>query len=128
VLNLSRSAYYAWEKRPKSAREIENEELVEQIKKIYKNKNRTYGCRKMTQELRRAGKVVNHKRIERTMKKEGISSKVAKKFKATTNSKYNIPVAENLLNRDFTAIKPNQKMVSDINIYGQMKAGCMLPV
>jgi len=39
---------------------------------------------------------------------------VAKKFKATTNSKHNLPVAENLLNREFTATKPNQKMVSDI--------------
>lgn len=68
----------------------------------------------MTQELRRAGKMVNHKRVERIMKEEGIRSKVAKKFKATTNSKHNLPVAENLLNRDFTTTKPNQKMVSDI--------------
>ena len=48
------------------------------------------------------------------MKEEGIRSKLAKKFKATTNSKHNLPVAENLLNRDFSATKPNQKMVSDI--------------
>jgi putative transposase len=114
VLWVSRSAYYAWEKRPKSARDIENEALTQQIKDIHKKKRRTCGCRKMTQELRRDGKVVNHKRVERIMKEEGIRSKVAKKFKATTNSKHNLPVAENLLNRDFTAAKPNQKMVSDI--------------
>ena len=48
------------------------------------------------------------------MKAEGIRSKLAKKFKATTNSKHNLPVAENLLNRDFSATRPNQKMVSDI--------------
>jgi len=77
-------------------------------------KNRTPGSRKITRELRRAGKLVNHKRVERIMKEEGIRSKVAKKFKATTNSKHNLPVAENLLNRDFTATKPNQKMLSDI--------------
>ncbi|XEQ91724.1 IS3 family transposase ISDha6 [Sporomusa carbonis] len=48
------------------------------------------------------------------MKQEGIHVKVAKKFKATTNSKHHLPVAENILNREFVASKPNQKMVSDI--------------
>jgi putative transposase len=48
------------------------------------------------------------------MSAEGIQSKLAKKFKATTNSKHNLPVAENLLNRDFSETKPNLKMVSDI--------------
>lgn len=68
----------------------------------------------MTAEICRSGKTVNHKRVERIMKKEGIRSKVARKFKATTNSKHNLPVAENILNREFTAASPNQKMVSDI--------------
>jgi putative transposase len=114
VLEVARSAYYAWEKRPKSARDIENEALTQQIKEIHKKKRRTCGSRKMTKEIHRTGQLVNHKRVERIMKEEGIKSKVAKKFKATTNSKHNLPVAENLLNRDFTAVKPNQKMVSDI--------------
>jgi putative transposase len=48
------------------------------------------------------------------MKEAGIRSKVAKKYKATTNSNHNLPVAENVLNRNFKAEKPNQKMVSDI--------------
>ena len=48
------------------------------------------------------------------MREEGIRSKLAKKFKATTNSKHDLPVAENLLNREFTASKPGEKMVSDI--------------
>jgi putative transposase len=68
----------------------------------------------MTEEVRRSGKLFNHKRIERIMKKEGIRSKVARKFKATTDSKHNLPVAENLLNREFTATAPNQKLVSDL--------------
>jgi len=114
VLEVSRSRYYAWENRPKSARTIENELLTEQIKVIHLKKRRTYGSRKMTEEIRRNGKAVNHKRIERIMKQEGLRSKVAKKFKATTNSQHNLPVTENLLNREFTATRPNQKMVSDI--------------
>lgn len=48
------------------------------------------------------------------MRVNGLKSKVAKKFKATTNSKHSLPVAKNILNRDFTVNKPNEKMVSDI--------------
>ena len=48
------------------------------------------------------------------MRAHGIRSKVAKKFKATTNSKHNLPVADNVLNRDFAATAPNKKWVSDI--------------
>lgn len=111
---VSRSGYYAWDNRPKSARTIENEAITEQIKAIHKKKRQTYGSRKMTAEIRRTGRAVNHERIERLMSEAGIRSKIAKKFKATTNSKHSLPVAENLLNREFTAEKPNQKMVSDI--------------
>jgi len=114
VLAVSRSGYYAWEKRPKSARKIADERLTEEMKIIHEKKRRTCGCRKMTKEIKRSGNQVNHKRIERLMKEAGIRSKLAKKFKATTNSKHNFPVAENLLSRDFSAAKPNQKMVSDI--------------
>jgi putative transposase len=48
------------------------------------------------------------------MREAGIRSKVARKFKATTNSKHSLPVAENILNREFDVERPNQKMVSDI--------------
>ena len=48
------------------------------------------------------------------MRGAGIRSKVARKFKATTNSKHSLPVAENILNREFDVERPNQKMVSDI--------------
>lgn len=67
-------------KSPESARTIENEALTEQIKAIHKKKRRTYGVRKMTAEIRRNGKTVNHKRVERIMKQEGIRSKVARKL------------------------------------------------
>lgn len=114
VLSVSRSGYYAWENRPKSARDAENELIKEKIKSIHRKTRQTYGSRKITQELRRKGQLVNHKRVERLMKLVGLRSKLAKKYKATTNSKHHLPVAENILNREFTATKPNMKMVSDI--------------
>jgi putative transposase len=88
--------------------------IMVQIKVIHKISGQTYGSRKITAALRRDGKVVNHKRVERLMREAGIRSKVARKFKATTNSKHSLPVAENILNREFSADRPNQKMVSDI--------------
>ena len=100
--------------RPQSDREKENEAIMEQIKEIHQESDRTYGSRKITLALRQNGKLVNHKRVERLMRKAGIRSKVARKFKATTNFRHSLPVAENILNREFDADRPNQKMVSDI--------------
>ena len=64
------------------------------------------------------GTIINHKRIERLMRKLEIRSKVCKKYKATTNSNHTLPVSENLLDRDFLAERPNQKLVSDITYVG----------
>lgn len=113
VLQVSRSRYYAWEKRPISQREKETAKLIIQIKVIHRKSRFSSGSRKITQALR-CDQLVNHKRVEHICKKENIRSKTAKKFKATTNSKHNLPVAENKLNRQFIADKPNQKLVSDI--------------
>lgn len=88
--------------------------MLKQIKIIYQESNCSYGGLKITEALNRKGQLVNHKRVERLMREAGIRSKLAKKFKATTNSRHNLPVAENILNRDFRADRPNQKMVSDI--------------
>lgn len=113
-MKVSRSGYYAWENRPKSTRTKANKELLIQIRKIHQESNRSYGRIKITKTLQNNGQKVNHKRVERLMRQAGLRSKVAKKFKATTDSKHNLPVAENILKRDFKAHKPNQKMVSDI--------------
>jgi len=113
VLMVSRSGYYAWDKRPQSKRAQEDEAITTEIKKIHEKSRRAYGSRKITEAICRK-RLVNHKRIERLMRQADIRSKVAKKFKATTNSKHSLPVAENVLNREFRADRPNQKMMSDI--------------
>lgn len=114
-LQVSKSGYYAWRKRPQSLRCMENETLLEEIIRIHGSSRGAYGGRKITYEInRRSGKPVNHKRVERIMRENGIRSKSHKKYKATTNSSHSLPVAENILNREFTADRPGQKMVSDI--------------
>ena len=118
VLGVSESGYYAWAKRLARApnpRTLERETLRDRIFEIYMESNCVYGSRKITRTLRRKYKMnVNHKRVEHIMREAGIRSKASKKYKATTNSKHNLPVSENLLNREFRAFGPNQKMVSDI--------------
>lgn len=114
-LNVSRSGYYDWRKRQPSLRDIENQRLLEEICSIHKEYRHVYGSHKMTEELNNCMKrPINHKRVERIMKENGIRSKVTKKYKATTNSNHHLPVAPNIRNREFSAEKPAQKMVSDI--------------
>lgn len=114
-LQVSKSGYYAWRKRYPSIRELENQQLLDEIRRIHQESNRVYGSIKIVREINEnSDKPVNHKRVERIMQENGIASKTKKKYKATTNSNHNLPVAENILNRDFKASEPGQKMVSDI--------------
>lgn len=92
-----------------------NKLLIHQIHDIHEKSGKVYGSTKITRVLNRKSKEpINHKRVERLMSENGIKSKVSRKFKATTNSNHRLPVAENILNRNFTVDKPNEKMVSDI--------------
>lgn len=73
-----------------------------------------YGYLRIAQALPPEIKASKHT-VYRLMRRHGLQSKMRKKYKATTNSKHNLPVAENLLNREFKAEQPNQKWVSDIS-------------
>ena len=72
VLGVSRSGYYAWARRPPSERTLANATLVEEIRRVHAESDGTYGSRRVHAELRRVGHEVNHKRIERLMRVEGI--------------------------------------------------------
>lgn len=113
VLNVSKSGFYAYLNRPPSNREIENNFLLEKIKTIHKRSYGIYGYPRITNALKKDG-APSKNRVYRLMRKNGIQSKTVKKYKATTNSNHNLPVAENLLNREFNADRPSQKWVSDI--------------
>lgn len=114
VLRASRSGYNDWRERSAAPRQLRQEELLEKIREIHKASRGTYGSPRILRELRDEGIVVNHKTVEELMKRNGIRAKQKKKFKATTNSKHNLPVAENLLNRQFVSNKPNQTWVGDV--------------
>jgi putative transposase len=114
LLDVSTTAYYDWCKRPKSVREKENDTLTELVKDVFKCQRNGCGTRSIKKALSRQDHRVSRRRIGRLMKKSGLFCKTKRKFKATTNSKHNYPVAPNLLNRQFTVDKPNQVWVGDI--------------
>ena len=114
VLVVSRSGYYEWRNRPESARASANEELLAKIKKVHKDSRKTYGVDRIYGQLIADGETCGRNRVARLMRNEGIRSKRIKKYKATTDSKHNHPVAENLLDRDFSVERPDQVWLSDI--------------
>ena len=114
VLSVSRSGYYDWVKRPESSRAQANAQLAVEIKDIYDNEKQRVGSPRITKRLRNAGRMVGKNRIARIMRQQGWRAKGVKKFKATTNSRHNLPVAPNILQQNFEAEQPNQKWVSDI--------------
>ena len=109
MLRVKRSAYYAWDKRPESKRSIRKKELTDRVRHEFFSNRQIPGARKIARKLR-----VGRRLVGDIMRENGWIPKVIKKYKATTNSNHNLPVAENLLNREFTAERPNQKWVSDI--------------
>ncbi len=114
ILGVSRTGYYAWVRRPESQRKSEDDELSKLIKEIHEESNGEYGSPKVHRELRRRGKRHGRKRVARLMRKDGLKAKTVRKFKATTNSDHSLPVAENLLDRDFTPAEPNRAWAADI--------------
>jgi transposase InsO family protein len=115
VLEVSPAGYYRWLGRKPSARAEENERLVEKIKAAHAESRATYGSPKIYRCLRGQGEAVNHKRVARLMRENAIRAKRVKKFRgATTDSRHSLPVAENVLAREFTTTRPNQVWTSDI--------------
>lgn len=114
VLGVSRSGYYAWLVRPESVRSVANRQLLPLIRQAYLKSRRCYGSPRVTDELHDQGYRYNEKRVARLMRLHRIRPKTVKKFRATTDSKHNLPVAPNLLGRNFTTDEPNRVWLADI--------------
>jgi len=114
VLKVSESGYYAWATRLPSPRNRENARLEQEIQAAHQRTRGTYGPSRLQRDLADYGIFVGIGRIKRIRRKLGLRCKQKRKFKATTNSKHTLPVAPNLLAREFTVSVPNQAWVSDI--------------
>jgi len=115
AFEVSRSGYYKYLNQGKNGkRNKENIILLLQVMNSWIQSRRVYGSPRLTAALRKMGYKVNKKRIVRLMQINGIKAFRKKKYRRTTNSKHNKPVAENLLMRNFTAEGPNKIWLGDI--------------
>ena len=113
-LKVSESGYYAWQGRKPSKRAKEHARLTIEIKAIHKRMRMVCGAEKLQKELAESGTHVGICRIKRIKREQGLYCKQTKKYKATTDSAHNLPVADNLLRQEFKAEAPNRVWVTDI--------------
>ena len=114
VMRVSRSGYYSWRIRGKSARQEEYERLIPVVKEAARVSRSTYGARRIAEEIKAHGISCGRTKAQTLMQLADVSAKQYKKFKVTTDSKHNLPVAPNLLNREFKVDAPDRVYVSDI--------------
>lgn len=114
VLEVSRSGYYAWLRRPPSQRSREDAALRVEIRAEHAASRRTYGSPRIQTVLDKKGRRVGRKRVARLMAAEGIYGQRKRRFRVTTDSRHSLPIAPNRLERDFTTSQPNEVWVADI--------------
>lgn len=114
ALEVSSSGYHRYIRGKMTQRRLENQNLLALINKIYHRFKGVYGSPRIYNELRKQGWKYNRKRVVRIMRINGIKAKTKRKFKVTTNSVHNYPVAENLLGQNFNTTELNKVWVSDI--------------
>ena len=116
VLKVSRSGFYRGCQRQSqpSPREQKRQRIDQDVKRAFEAAKGRSGSPRLARDLAEAGKPYNRKTIAQSQRRQGLRAKAARKFKATTNSKHNLPVAPNLMKQDFSATAPNEKWVADI--------------
>jgi len=115
ALEVSRSGYYAFKKRPKRQRRLDNEKLLIEIRRVFVENQENYGSPRVWNELNNEqGIRCSENRVARVMREAGIVAVQKRKFRLTTNSKHNYPVWPNILERNFSVDRPNAVWVSDI--------------
>ena len=114
VLRVTTQGFYAWRKRPESTRAKADRKLAVLVRAAHEESRKSYGSPRLVRELREVHRErVGRKRVRRLMEQEGLKARVRRRYKCTTMSDHNQPVADNLLARQFEAERPNQRWVGD---------------
>jgi putative transposase len=114
VLEVSRSGYYAWLSRKPSAAEVRREELTAEVEEIHAQVKGRYGSPRIHAELVDRGHECGVNFVAKVMREAGIAAKTKRKFRQTTDSNHALPVAENVLDRDFDPEEPNASWCADV--------------
>ena len=112
-LQVTRSGFYAWQARPESAHAQRDRQLRVLVRASHEASRRSYGSPRVWEDLVEEGHAVSRKRVVRLMREEGLVARARRRFKTTTMSDHDQPVAANVLDRQFTADQPNQRWVGD---------------
>ena len=114
ALEVSASGYYAWASRPDSPTEQWRRELVGAIAEVHAGVKQRYGSPRMTAELKARGHACSRNTVAELMREHGIQARTPRRFVRTTDSNHRLPVAENVLARDFEPSGPNESWCGDI--------------
>jgi transposase InsO family protein len=115
VLEISRSGYYRWLHAAPSKTQCRVEQIGAEAKRVFEENHGSVGYRKVQEQLAAEGVSCCLETVRKTLTRQGLHATVAPRFvSTTTDSDHDLPVAANLLDRDFTAARPNEKWVSDI--------------
>ena len=129
VLSVSRSGLYQWRSRPrKSRRALEDERLSVEIARIHKTSRESYGSPRVHEQLRREGERIGKKRVERLMRQQRLRGRIRRRFQTTTESDHALPVAPNLLDRQFDVDGPDRVWAGDITYIWTGTGWCYLAV
>lgn len=128
VFDVSRSGYYAWKARPPSSRVQDDATLVAEIKAAHAAGRGAYGSPRVHRELRAKGRRVSKKRVERLMRREGITGRRRRRFRKTTDSNHPHPIAPNVLDRKFDMDTPNAAWVTDVTYVWTLEGWLYLAV
>ena len=113
-LRVTRSGFYAWQQRPESARATRDRQLKVLVRASFAASKGRYGSPRIHRDLLEDHQErVSRKRVIRLMQEDGLKARMRKRFKCTTMSDHDQPVAANLLDRQFSAAAPNQRWVGD---------------
>jgi putative transposase len=114
LLEVQRSAYYDWRDQPGKVIPARELAIRQRMKELFAASRSSLGSRTMMQNLRQEGFEIGRDRTRRLMKRLDLRVKQKRKYKVTTDSKHNLPVAQNILNRKFSPQGPNQAWGTDI--------------
>jgi len=114
ALEVTASGYYAWANRADSPAEQRRQEVLGEIEVIHAEVKQRYGSPRMRAELKARKHECSENMVAKLMKAHGIQAKTRKRFIRTTDSNHKLPVAENLLARDFDPSGPNERWAADI--------------
>lgn len=113
-MQVSVSGFYAWRGRPECRRSREDRRLLAHIKSSFAESDQTYGSPRIYRDLQEEGIICGKRRVAKLMRQSGLRAQLPKRFVVTTDSKHALPVADNVLDRQFEAVAADTRWAADI--------------